>query len=193
MSNWNIKNISEPALEPVTLAELKLQSRISYNNEDTLLSTYIKTARIFAENYQRLSYITQTKEITIDGIPPKSIYLIHGPVQSLTSVTIYDLNGDFHTVDNSNFILDNSGDLCRLHLTDSGEWPNITLQAIASLKIRYVAGYGLTGASVPENIKHAIILFASFMEDNRASDTDKIPSAFYSLLRPGRININAPW
>lgn len=193
MSRWALKQIIAPTVEPVTLAELKSQVHITHTIQDATLEAYLLAARLHAEEYQRMSYITQTWELTLDHIPNAPIKLLRGPVQNLLSVKIYDGNNVETNIDVSNFYLDTSYMPAKLALTILGEFPNVNLRSIGGLKIQYTAGYGLTGADVPANIKYAILLFASFADDNRAADETELPRAFWDLLRPTRIESNVPW
>jgi len=61
-----LKQTVAPALEPVSLTEAKLHLRIDTTAEDVLISSLIKAARQYCENYQRRAYITQTWELWLD-------------------------------------------------------------------------------------------------------------------------------
>lgn len=193
MMKYNLKQITPPALEPVSLSDFKLQAHITFTEQDALYTSYLKAGRMVAEDYQRKSFITQIWELSLDIVPHNPIKLLRGPVQSLVSVKVYDGDNTESTVDNSNFFLDNSGDVARLSLTDDGGWPILDYRYTSCVVIRYTTGYGLTASEVPEYIKQAILLYASHMDDNRAGDLQGIPPAFYNLLSPGRIHTNEPW
>lgn len=190
--NWSLNKISAPGILPVTLDELKSQAHITHNVQDDTLTAYLEMATQQAEEYQRKSYITQTWELTLDCIPDV-IYLLRGPVQELSSVKVYDDENNETDVDLSNFYVETGHNPAKLVLSESGEWPNVTLRSIGAVKIRYVAGYGDTAADVPPVVKHAIKLFASFADDNRAAEEATLPRAFWDLLRPTRVDTNEPW
>ena len=85
------------------------------STDDTLVTQLITAARMAAEEYLRRALITQTYKLTLDlscsslgaawsegvydlpvtelyGGMPRTIELPKGPIQSITSVTTYDLN-----------------------------------------------------------------------------------------------------
>ena len=192
MSNWALTQVTAPTDEPVTLDELKLQAHITHSIQDTTLTSYLLAGRLKAEEYQRSSYITQTWRLTLDCLPVAPLKLLRGPVQSLVSVKVYDVDDNETVVDLSNFYLETDHVPAKLVLKSSGSWPNVTLREVGGVKIEYVTGYG-DATKVPATVKHAIILFASFADDNRATDEAELPPAFWNLLRPTRIDTNEPW
>lgn len=193
MPNWALTLVTPPVLEPVTLEELKSQTHITHDVQDTTLQSYLYAGRLRAEEYQRTSYITQTWRLTLDCIPTNPLKLLRGPVQSLVSVKVYDIDDTEHDVDLSNFYVETDHTPAKLMLKSSGSWPSVTLREIGAVKIEYVCGYGLTGATVPATAKYAIILFASFADDNRAADETEFPKSIHSLLQPTRIDVTEPW
>jgi hypothetical protein len=65
------------------------------------------------------------------------------------------------------------------------------MRKYGGFRIRYRVGYS-SAATVPAHVKHAIKLFASFADDNRAAETVALPMSFYNLLRPARVPHNEP-
>jgi len=87
-----------PAEEPVTVAEIKTHARISGSASDTEIATMIAAARQYAEAELGRWIITQTVDAYFDAFPP-CFYL--PPLQSITSITYIDSNGDSQTLDSS--------------------------------------------------------------------------------------------
>lgn len=193
MSNWALTQVTAPNAEPVTLEELKLQAHITHDIQDTTLQSYLLTGRLRAEEYQRRSYITQTWRLTLDCLPVYPVKLLRGPVQSLLSIKVYDIDDNEIDVDVSNFYIETDHTPAKLVLKSTGSWPTVTLRDVGAVKIEYVCGYGNDSTSVPATAKHAIILFASFADDNRAAEEVEFPRCFHDLLRPTRIDTNRPW
>lgn len=54
-----IEVVTEPTIQPVTLAELKLFCKIDHDDEDDLLASLIKAARREAERYANQSFTSQ--------------------------------------------------------------------------------------------------------------------------------------
>jgi len=188
----SLKRTGEPAKEPVTLEHFKASVHITHSEQDSVLEGYLKAGRVAAEDFQGRSYITQKWDIVLDSFPSGEICLLRGPVQTLDSVVVTDINGDETSMDISNFIVLTDNTPARMLLRSTASWPSVTLQDIGGIRIRYTTGYGLEPEDVPADMKHAIIVFASFADDNRGVEDDMIPQSFYNLLEPTRIYTDSP-
>lgn len=174
-----------PAVEPVTLAEMRLQIGViqaTDTSRDSIFLQRIISARQWSEIFTRRAFITQTWTQYNDCFDD-SFDLI-ADLQSVTSVKYVDTLGVLQTLAPSTYYVDvvNS----RLHLATGKAWPEIYDQPNA-VAIEYVSGYGLASA-VPEPIKDAIKFivgqwenYQSQMEGARIST---IPYAAEQLLRP---------
>ncbi len=182
----SLKRVVEPTVEPVTLEELKSSVHITHSEQDSTLEGYLKAGRVQAEDYQRRSFITQGWEIVLDSFPSGEVFLLRGPVQSVESVIVTDADGVETSMDLTDFIILKNGSPARMLLRSAKSWPDVTLQEIGGVRINYTTGYG-DAPKVPQDVKHAIILFASFADDNRAVEDDHIPPAFYNLLKNDRL------
>ena len=170
-----------PSEEPVTLAEAKAHARILQADEDDLITSFIKAARLAVEKYTGRKLITQTLEAFMDEFPDvgggawwagvrqgtpsstgitsdRSILLDGLPVQAGIPIVISTFNdADVELIFPAiEYRVDaNDPNLpARISLTEGGVWPT-DLRPTSAIKIVYVAGYGLAVA-VPEDIKFAI-------------------------------------
>jgi uncharacterized phiE125 gp8 family phage protein len=175
-----------PETEPVTVEELKKSVHISHDVQDSTLLGYLLAGRQEAEDYQRRSFITQEWDIVLDAYPTGEICLLRGPVQSVQSVVVTDVDGNETTMDLSDFIILTKSSPARMKLRSTASWPDVTLQDIGAITISYTTGYG-AATKVPANTKQAIMIFASFTDDNRGVEEMELPSAFYSLLKTDRL------
>lgn len=57
--------------EPITLTEAKLYLKVDYTDEDTLITSLIKSVREHVENFTGLSLVAKTVEIFLDYIPER--------------------------------------------------------------------------------------------------------------------------
>ena len=203
-----IKVITPPQIEPVTVEDVKLCAHIDHDIEDKIIALWIKTGRELAENYQKRSYITQILEQSFDGFPCVPFNLARPPLIGVMTITYTDSDGLTTTLydsgidyissttttgspftppsTNSDFIIDTDGEPGRIDLAYLKTWPNVTLQPINSVKVRYAAGYGEYAEDVPEYIKDAIMLYCIYRNENRAGEVQETPSHFYNLLRQER-------
>jgi hypothetical protein len=206
--NFSLKVITPPAIEPVSVDEVKLHTRINYDVEDSILSKWISTAREMAEDYQRRAFISQMLELSFDNYPVMPIRLPRPPLIELKSIKIYDYEGTetvlYNEADNpvttttegeaepstnADFIIDTASEPGRIGLAFGKVWPATTLRALDSVKIRYAAGYGLTAAAVPACVADAIMLYCAYRNENRAAEEKECPEQFYNLLAHNRMHL----
>jgi uncharacterized phiE125 gp8 family phage protein len=176
----NIKVITPPITEPVSLSDIKLYLRIDHVDEDALLNSLIKSAREQAENRTNRALATQTFELVVDKIEKNPMTIPLPPLQSVDSIT-YKYEGTEYTLDTSQYSYD--VDLEPSKLTFE------TIPSFNVMKIKFTAGYDTT--NIPESIKQAIKLFVSHGYENRTITTDKsvnkVPFAFDALLASQRV------
>jgi uncharacterized phiE125 gp8 family phage protein len=153
-----LKVITAPAAEPVTAADI--YSKIGLKSGDVVeadITMMIATARQWAEEYTARAFVNRTLELALDEFPQREIELPTPPVTSITSIKYLDAGGTEQTMDSADFVLDDYGMVNWLLPAYATEWPN-TLDSANAVKVRYVAGYGADGTSVPAAIKQAIVL-----------------------------------
>lgn len=183
---YRLALVEKPAVEPITVSEVKTMAHISHDVEDNMLASWIRTGRRLAEIFQRKAYITQIWNVYFDFFPELPVFLPRSPVQSLLSIDYTDSDGS-HALNLDNFIIDVGACPARLSFKNGCSWPAVSLQNMNALSIRYIAGYGDTAEDVPDEIKDAIALYCVWRNENRAGE-GPIPKAFYNLLRGhGRI------
>ena len=173
-----------PAEEPVTLTEAKAHARILNADEDTLITSYIKAARLAVEKYTTRKLVTQTLEAFMDRFPDdgggawwgglrqgtplstgitsdRSIRLDNLPVQSVEQVSTFNDADDETVFPDTEYLVDvNDPDQrARISLKEGSTWP-VDLRPTSAIKIIYIAGYGLPSTDLPEefpdDIKFAI-------------------------------------
>jgi uncharacterized phiE125 gp8 family phage protein len=174
--------ITAPSSEPLTLAEVKTNLRVSNSTEDDLITALIVAARIWVEEYTWKPLMTQTLQANYDKINVKSVEILINktPVQSITSVKYIDANGTEQTVNSSTYETDLISPICRVKLDSIPDMKD----SLNAFKIRFVAGY-TSSANVPTTYKQAMLLLISYWYDNRdAADNNfsEIPFGVYSLL-----------
>lgn len=187
-----IKIITGPQSEPITAAEIMPRIGVDAEHVGTLdIDAMIASARRWVEDYLERALISQTLELALDAFTAAPVDLPRAPVQSITSVKYTDTAGVEQTVSDADYVLDDYGDNHRLLLAHDAAWPAARDQANA-VRIRYVAGYGATGAAVPAPIVNAITLIVG--QAYRAQPgletglyPASIPNAAKELLAPFRL------
>lgn len=161
-----LRIITPPAAEPVSIDEVKQLGRIDAG-EDTMFDMLIASARRSAEDLTGRALILQTWELVLDAFPDKEIRIGMLPIQSIVSVKYYDPAGALQTMDPADYVLDVDTLPGWLLPARDVTWP-ATLDMAQAVIVRFVAGYGNTGADVPAPIRHWIILHAVHAYDNPA-------------------------
>lgn len=152
------KVTSEPAIEPVSLADLKRRLRVTACDFDDELNDLISAGRKIVEVDAKLKLITQTVELSLDQFPSKATIEIRQlPVQSVTSITYTDEDQTTQTFSNSLYNVDTDGKPVRILLKENEDWEDTEPQWPQAVKVTYTAGYGATVASVPVEARLAIV------------------------------------
>lgn len=156
-----------PAVEPLTVTEVKSHLKIDVSTEDTLLAGYLAAARLQCELEARRAFVTQTLQLKLEGWPwAEEIYLPRPPLQSVTSVVYVDNENGSHTMSASDYIVDSASEPGRIILAFGAGWPGASLQPGPAITITYVAGYG-DADDVPQTYKQAILLLTGHFYENR--------------------------
>lgn len=156
----------QPAEEPVTLAEAKLQVELIGDAHDTMLTSLIVAARRYVEARTHRGLVSQTRVLRMDRFPPV-ITLREGLLTSVSSVTYVDPAGDTQTLAPADYQVDQYSDPPRIAPAYGLAWP-ATRDQFDAVTVTYVCGYA-DATAVPEDIKSAIKLVIGDMFANRES------------------------
>ena len=119
---------------------------------DPKLAMLITAARRVAEARTGRALITQTWEQVLDAFPEKEIRIGMLPIQSITSVKYYDTDGILQTMNAADYVLDADTLPGWVLPAQDVTWPS-TLDMAQAVIVRFVAGYGGAGSSVPADIR----------------------------------------
>lgn len=166
--------VSGPVVEPVTVAEAKSHMRIDFADDDTLIGVLVTAAREYVEAELNRDLVERTWDYTFDDLCG-DVVLPHNPVQSVTSVTYSDGDGQSQTVATSVYGTSLSTP-ARVWLKNSQSWPTVYNQR-DSVTVRYVTGYAGTADSpvdrtaIPEAIRVAILMATADLYEHREAQT----------------------
>lgn len=168
------KIVTPATVEPLTLQEAKLHCKIITDvldveayAEDSLIESWITTARAVAEHYTGRSLAPQTLEMALDCFPSTGFDLDAPPVVSVTSIKYTDALGAEQTVSTSLYRLSTYGAARRVELAYGATWPT-TRDEPEAVRVRYVAGYAVT----PPAVKAALQLMVGWFNEHRGSEMD---------------------
>lgn len=178
-----LKLITDAASEPVTTAEAKKQLEIasSITRHDSHVDDLIARARKATERLTRRAWINQTWKLTLSRFPADCIQLPRPPLSSITSFTYIDTDGVSQAlVANTDYLVRSNAAPGYVDRYYNTVWPTTHPDEPEAVVITYVAGYGATAASVPEEAKQAILALVTYWFTNR--DKADIPQFIKDLL-----------
>jgi uncharacterized phiE125 gp8 family phage protein len=161
--------------------------------EDAMIDTLIKTARRYVEQILNRVLISQSWDYWMDSFPSTDYIKIPlPPLIGINSITYYDVN---HTPATLTTVTDFYPEIVsqpgKIYLPYGKSWPSTILRPYNGVDINFTGGYGATAATVPEEIKQAILLLIGHLYEHREETTDKalshVPLAVDALLAPYRI------
>ena len=184
-----------PTIDPVTLAEAKKHLNLDHTDDDAYVTDLISVATAHAESYTNRQLITATYSLTFNGFPD-IITLPKPPASSITSLTYVDGAGTTQTLTQGtdfNWQLPSGpfASQARVFPAYGLYWP-ATRDYMPSVSIVYVAGYGVTAATVPIAIRQAIKAVGATLYEYReevvtGTIKTEIPEVARRLMYPYRV------
>lgn len=180
--------IAPPMAEPLTLAEIRAHLRIDHNDDDAMLANLAAVARNHLETALSLCLMTQGWRLYLDDWPQHGIVeLPLHPVLGVTDIRIYDGAGN----PQAGLVaheLDRASRPARLFIAN----PLAPGQAMNGIEIDFSAGFGDSGADVPDGLKRAMLTHVALMyEASGAVGADQqpaaIPDGWERLVAPFRL------
>jgi uncharacterized phiE125 gp8 family phage protein len=175
------------ATTAISVADLKLHSRISGDSEDSLLTVYIAAAERQLEEERQLQLITATYTYTLDKWPD-TIALPIVPVQSVDNITYVDEDGDTQTLAADQYQVSGIGYdhyPCTIKPAYGCSWPTAR-DVPEAITITITAGYGDAATDVPADLRAALLLSAAdryeWREATSPVSTSVVPLAYQSLI-----------
>lgn len=176
-----------PVVEPVTVDEAKLHLRVDSTDDDIVIETVIQEAREWIEESYSLALITQTLDYYLDEYPESDVMTLPVfPLQSVTSVTSISPAAAESVFASSNYAVDAVSQPGRIRLVSGASWPSDDLRVVNGVRVRYLAGYGVAGRTVPSHVRKAMLLLIGHLYENREATREKalmeVPFGVKALL-----------
>jgi uncharacterized phiE125 gp8 family phage protein len=179
--NMEYSVITEPVIEPVTLEELKLFGRIDGEDEDLLLTNFIVSARMAAEQYLRRSLITRTIRARIDYWLQNQLELPMPPLITVSKIATVNEDGTETEFDSDNYYVVNDAIPGKVIIKQGISKPYTYDREKGGIIIEYTAGYGAEPDDIPNPIRTGIMLWAMNIYENRVISNDPPPEALATL------------
>lgn len=148
---------------------------------------FIRSSRIYAENYTHRAFVTQEWQLNYDSFPDSEIEIPKPPLISLDSVKYVDTDGILQTlVQDTDYEAVLGGETGKIRLVSGKSWP-ATKTTLNAVQIAFTAGYGASPVNVPENIRQAIRLLTGEHYERReegivGSEINPVILAAHNLL-----------
>lgn len=192
-----LRRTTDASVEPLTLTQAKKQVELAAADasHDTHLTRLIKTARIVTEHYCRAAWITQSWTLTLDRFPTTTIVVPRGPLQSVTSISYVDSDGNGQTLSSGVYRVGTGTRPGRIELAYNQSWPT-TRSVIEAVTVVYVAGYGAAASNVPGPVVDAMLMLIDHWFNHRGpvlvgSSSLELPWSVRALLDPYRQKVYA--
>jgi uncharacterized phiE125 gp8 family phage protein len=185
--------VTGPSIEPLTVDEAKDWARITDDTEDAVVERLISAARGHVEELTGRALITQTWDYFLDAFPG-TIDVPRPRLISVTHLKYTDEDGTLQTLDVADYTIDLKREPARIVPAYGESWPG-TRDVPNAVELRFVAGYGATATSVPEQLRQAIAVLVATMYEQREMATEAstgqqltdVPIAFWQLVNQHRM------
>lgn len=174
--------IVPPTQPAMTVDQAKLHIRALTNTEDELIEQWIGTATQVFERMTERQLTYATWEYWLDGFPYNGrIVLPRAPLSEVLSVQYAQSDGSYLSFGDGLSPETVSWRAAPLRGVYAGRgsvepnaglvWPTATwpLGFWPAIKVRYIAGYGATEASVPDAVKTALSLYVGMCDQFRSA------------------------
>jgi uncharacterized phiE125 gp8 family phage protein len=161
-----------PAVEPVTLAEAKAHLRVDIATDDALISSIVKSAREWCEEYLDRSLVHTQWTMRMDSFPhefvlPRPPMATSGTVTA-TTITYTLETQAVETLDTATYRVDRHDTPGRIRVVYAGTWPAHLFDE-NSVTVTWWGGYGADGTSVPAAIRSAMLMIISSLYEHRTA------------------------
>ena len=183
---FSLVQVTGPTVTPITLAEAKAQMRVESSDDDAIIQRLIASAVAFVDAQGALgkAMITQTWGQWLSP-NPGTVYLSLGPVQSVSAIKYYDVDGALQTATLADFNVFGTPNRISVSPKSGYAWP-VTQTRDDAIKIEYIIGYGSSSTSVPETVRHALMMLVAHWYDMRETSTEKqmydLPYGFTDMI-----------
>lgn len=167
-----------PVEYPVTVDDVKANSRIDGDDENVLIAGLISAAVARAEMETGRAFAPQTWRMVVDQFPAGEIVIPLGPIAGHVEITYADADGGEQVVPPDDYTVDTASADGRVIPT--GSWPTAA-GTVGSVAVQFEVG-----ADCPEDVRQAILLMVGHWFEHREDASDKplaaIPYGVTALL-----------
>jgi uncharacterized phiE125 gp8 family phage protein len=179
-----------PVLTPISIEDAKLERRIDDDADDVGIDRRIRGATSRVESFLGRGLLTQSWTYCQDVFASTIPLPMAAPLQSVTSVKYYDVDGTQQTLSASVYGVDTESEPGRVYLKSGQSWPSVQSGRPLAVEVIYVVGWtsaDLIEPAIVEGVYLTIGTRDEFREDVSANHPlYKLPSGAESWLYPHR-------
>lgn len=191
-----LRLITAPALEPVTVDDVRLHCRLTEMDEidggspaalieESYLNSLILTARQTVEQYCGPLITQGWEQYEQDWPDGDRLHLWKPRVLAVSGVTYTDSDSVTATLDTDYYTADVINEFRpAVVLNYNYSWPVVTMHPVNPVKITFTAGYGASAENVPEPLRQAMLLLIAHLYENREP---------YNISISGNSVVPIPW
>ncbi|WP_316858037.1 phage head-tail connector protein [uncultured Cohaesibacter sp.] len=169
--------LTPPALEPVSLAEIKAYLKLDIDKEDDLLRAFLTAARVHLEHLTGHHFITQTWRLLLEGPLGETFRLPLQPVTDIVAAAVVDIEANITSLDVTGLSIFQAQDPAILANIDG-----FLLASNQRLQLDVETGFGPAAEDVPEPLRLAIkMVVAEWYERRLIADPSQLPTLAKSL------------
>lgn len=167
-----LKLVTPPAIEPVSLDEmrawLRMTSSVPTDLDATVIQPLIRAAREWVEEQTERQLITATWRLTLQSFYPDTprgngcgvIRLPRPPLIEVQLLAYTDTDGEPQTVDAEDYEVCTDSEPGQLAPVYGGCWP-LAVGGLNAVQVTYQAGYGALATAVPETLRTVVKMLAA--------------------------------
>ncbi|HEY8382746.1 MAG TPA: hypothetical protein VIL09_11420 [Microvirga sp.] len=178
--------IDGPAVEPVTLPEMRAFLRLDTEAEDSLVAGLVKAARLLVEASSRRILVQQRWRLVLDRWPTgRHVHLPLSPLIAVERIRVKLSATEIVELAAAAFAAEAAADPPRIAVGADAPEPGV---ARGGILIDVSAGYGPAPDAVPEPLRLAIRLVAARWFENRGdvAGEQRLPPEALALVTPYR-------
>jgi uncharacterized phiE125 gp8 family phage protein len=176
--------VEGPAVEPVSLLDMKAHLRVDDDAEDELVTGLVKAARLMVEAACGRVLVSQKWRLMLHHWPARALALPLSPLIAIDKVEVFDAAGIGATMPADAIEVDSFEDPPHVAFIS----PPAPGRARHGIAIDFRAGFGPTPEDVPEPLRLALKIIAARWFENRGDvvGEQSLPAEALALIAPFR-------
>lgn len=162
--------VTASVAEPLSIEEVVAHSRIVATEDQAQILQWIKAATRAVEGYTQRRLITQTLDWRLDEFRTPLIVPV-APLISLGTLDYVDDAGATVVIGASGYLLDVYSEPARIYPAYGEVWPS-TRAVPNAVRARITVGYGASGATIPKEIRIALLMLIDDLYEHRSAGTE---------------------